>query len=64
MSKPREFWLVPWSVGWECRTKKPDYGDSIHVIEAAPVLKEIAALKAKVKELEALIAATYDAQNG
>lgn len=28
----REWWLVPWSIGWECRTKKPE-GESIHVIE-------------------------------
>lgn len=32
MDKPRNFWLIPWSSGFECRTVKPD-GNSIHVIE-------------------------------
>lgn len=28
---PTEFWLVPWSVGYECKTKKPA-GESVHAI--------------------------------
>lgn len=43
----REWWLIPWSVGWECRTKKPDSGDAIHVIEKAYA----DALKASCDEL-------------
>lgn len=61
MSKPKEFWIPLTTLIVNSDSKRPD---GMHVIEAAPVLAEVAALKAKVKKLEALIAATYDAQNG
>jgi len=32
MEHPNQFWLVPWSTGYKCFTKKPE-GFSIHVVE-------------------------------
>lgn len=68
MSKPREWWIV--EANWH------DYYDSgmrvftapedgtIHVIEAAPVLKEIAELKKENAQLKADLAAIYKAESG
>jgi hypothetical protein len=50
----KEFWLIPWSVGHECRSVKPE-GGSIHVIEYSAyesTVQERDALQTRVKELE------------
>ena len=55
---PNEFWIMPWSVGYECRTSKPDVF-SIHVVDAKRYnelqagLVEIS-LNTKCKETEKL----------
>jgi hypothetical protein len=57
MNKPREFWLIPWSVGYECRTNKPD-GTFIHVIEKSAYDE----LEAKLKKTEAKLWIAKDSQ--
>lgn len=34
MKTQKEWWLVPWSIGWMCLPKKPTEGHSIRVIDA------------------------------
>jgi hypothetical protein len=73
MSKPREWTLInPDTAGIWSGTVTPTaasgphlkVGEVVHVIEAAPVLKEIAELKAKVKELTEVLNAIDRANNG
>lgn len=62
--KAREWYLInnP-SNGWQARVNKPQ-APSVHVIEAAPVLAELAALKKQIAELKADLDAIYRANMG
>lgn len=46
----KTYYLIPWSVGFECRTTKPE-GHSIEVVEKS----EYDALINKIKELNELV---------
>jgi hypothetical protein len=73
MTKPREWWLkanepAPNIAGkpilYTASSERPQNPGWVHVIEAEPVLAEINALKARVKELMELIGGAYDGANG
>lgn len=47
------FYLIPWSIGYECREKKPDRDEHIEVISKSNfdlALEEIACLRSVLSE--------------